>query len=261
MIPSFDASRTADELAPVEILRRVRRALEQEGVTYVFIGALARDLVVHAPSRTAITRATRDIDLAVAVEAGEQHRTLLRSLGEPSRTAPQRVIVERFQVDVIPFAGAGAGATTASLLGDSVLDVTGLSEAARRPTWVTIDEETTVPVAGIDAQAILKVLAWRDRRSSTQKDALDFGQILSASSMGLFADLAWEDDAALEACEGDIVLMGPYRLGRSALSLLRPASVASVVEVLESARTDLTLRMGVPESEEMLDAFRRGLEG
>lgn len=257
MIPSFDASRTADELVPVEILRWVQRMLEKEGVTYVFIGALARDLVVHAPSRTAITRATRDIDLAVAVEAGEQHRTLLRSLGEPSRTAPQRVIVERFQVDVIPFAGA----TTASLLGDSVLDVTGLSEAARRPTWVTIDEETTVPVAGIDAQAILKVLAWRDRRSSTQKDALDFGQILSASSMGLFADLAWEDDAALEACEGDIVLMGPYRLGRSALSLLGSASVASVVEVLESARTDLTLRMGVPESEEMLDAFRRGLDG
>ena len=234
MIPSFDASRTADELVPVEILRRVQRMLEKEGVTYVFIGALARDLVVHAPSRTAITRATRDIDLAVAVEAGEQHRTLLRSLGEPSRTAPQRVIVERFQVDVIPFAGAGAG--TASLLGDSVLDVTGLSEAARRPTW-------------------------RDRRSSTQKDAWDFGQILSASSMGLFADLAWEDDAALEACEGDIVLMGPYRLGRSALSLLGSASVASVVEVLESARTDLTLRMGVPESEEMLDAFRRGLDG
>ena len=160
MIPSFDASRTADELVPVEIIRRVQRVLEKEGVTYVFIGALARDLVVHAPSRTAITRATRDIDLAVAVEAGEQHRTLLRSLGEPSRTAPQRVIVERFQVDVIPFAGAGAG--TASLLGDSVLDVTGLSEAARRPTWVMIDEETTVPVAGIDAQAILKVLAWRD---------------------------------------------------------------------------------------------------
>ena len=55
--------------------------------------------------------------------------------------------------------------------------------------------------------------------------------------------------------------MGPYRLGRSALSLLGSASVASVVEVLESARTDLTLRMGVPESEEMLDAFRRGLDG
>lgn len=257
MIPSFDASRTADELVPVEIVRLVQGALDKDGVTYVFIGALARDLVVHAPSRTAITRATRDIDLAVAVETGEQHQTLLRRLGQPSRTAPQRVIVERFQVDVIPFAGA----TTAALLGNSVLDVTGLPEAARRPTWVTIDEGTTVPVAGIDAQAILKVLAWRDRRSHTQKDALDLGQILSASSMGLYADLAWDDDAALEACDGDIVLMGPYRLGRSALSLLRPASVASVVEVLESGRTDLALRMGVPESEEMLDAFRRGLDG
>ena len=120
---------------------------------------------MHAPSRTAITRATRDTDLAVAVEAGEQHRTLLRSLGEPSRTAPQRVIVERFQVDVIPFAGAGAG--TASLLGDSVLDVTGLSEAARRPTWVMIDEETTVPVAGIDAQASAARADTSGRRRST----------------------------------------------------------------------------------------------
>ena len=37
MIPSFDASRTADELVPVEILRRVQRMLEKEGVTYVTI--------------------------------------------------------------------------------------------------------------------------------------------------------------------------------------------------------------------------------
>ena len=121
-----------------------------------------------------------------------------------------------------------------------------------------IADDLTVPVASIEAQAVLKVLAWGDRQATTQKDALDFGQILSASSCGLFEDQAWEDDDALTACEGDIILMGPYRVGRESRRLLSAVSTARVTAVLDAEPLDLLLRLGVREGDQMLQAFRRG---
>ena len=253
MIQYFDASQVARDLVPVEVVAQLHETLRAEGHVYVFMGAAARDLAVHAPSGTKIVRATRDVDVAVAIEAGTEHDALMRRLGEPT-AAPQRVRVSGVDVDVIPYAGE----TTDVQLGHSVLDVTGLAEAAREPTWVKIADDLTVPVASIEAQAVLKVLAWGDRQATTQKDALDFGQILSASSCGLFEDQAWEDDDALTACEGDIILMGPYRVGRESRRLLSAVSTARVTAVLDAEPLDLLLRLGVREGDQMLQAFRRG---
>jgi predicted nucleotidyltransferase len=253
MIQYFDASQVARELVPVEVIAQLHQTLRAEAQAYVFVGAAARDLAVHAPSGTRMVRATRDVDVAVGIQAGTEHDALLRRLGEPT-AAPQRVRVSGVDVDVIPFAGG----TTDVRLGHSVLDVTGLADAAREPTWVKIADDLTVPVASIAAQAVLKVLAWRDRQATTQKDALDFGQILSASSCGLFEDQAWEDDDALTACEGDIILMGPYRVGRESRRLLSAFSAASVTTILDAEPLDLLLRLGVREGDQMLQAFRRG---
>ena len=40
-----------------------------------------------------------------------------------------------------------------------------------------IADDVTVPVASIESQAVLKVLAWGDRQATTKKDALDFGHL------------------------------------------------------------------------------------
>lgn len=136
--------------------------------------------------------------------------------------------------------------------------MTGLAEAVAHPTRVKVAEDLTVPVASIEAQAVLKILAWSDRREGTQKDALDVGQILSASSRGLFADHAWEDDGAISACDGDIIMMGPFRLGRDSCGLLSPAAADRVRAVLDAESSDLDLRLMVREGPEMLRAFRQG---
>lgn len=101
MIPYYDASEVAAELVPLEVLAHVHRVLSKHGQPYVLVGAAARDLAVHAPSGTPIMRATRDLDVAVAVEAGTQHESLLKRLGEPT-AAPQRVRCLGVDVDVIP---------------------------------------------------------------------------------------------------------------------------------------------------------------
>ena len=121
MIQYFDASQVARDLVPVDLVAQLHETLRAEGQAYVFVGAAARDLTVHAPSGTKVVRATRDVDVAVAVEAGIEHDALLRRLGEPS-AAPLRVRVSGVDVDVIPYASD----RTDVQLGHSVLDVTGL---------------------------------------------------------------------------------------------------------------------------------------
>ncbi|MGL4178718.1 MAG: hypothetical protein ACRCSN_21900 [Dermatophilaceae bacterium] len=75
----------------------------------------------------------------------------------------------------------------------------------------------------------------------------------------MFEELAWNDDDAVAAWNGDIKLMGPWRLGRAARELLSSRSVAAVIAVLDAQWSALSLRLAVPEGSEMLEAFRRGL--
>ncbi|MGL5817716.1 MAG: hypothetical protein ACRCYR_09155 [Phycicoccus sp.] len=194
--------------------------------------------------------------MAVAVEAGPDHQLVRERLGRPM-SAAQRVQVLGIDVDVIPIAGDSSHVT----LGDAILDISGLAEASRNPTLVRTASDLVVPVAPIQAQAALKVLAWFDRQPGTHKDAGDLGQILEASSNGVFEELAWQDDDVRAACDGDIRFMGPRRLGRAARGLLSSKSADAVVEVLDDRQSALSLRLAVPEGAEMLEAFRRGLAG
>ncbi|MGL5929509.1 MAG: hypothetical protein ACRCY8_11285 [Dermatophilaceae bacterium] len=254
MIPSFDASPSAAELVPLDVVRHVHRVLAAEGRRYVVIGAAARDLAVHGPAGTPVRRVTKDVDVAVAVGAGSGHQLLRERLGQPT-SAAQRVRVLGVDVDVIPIAGDAAHVT----LGETILDLGGLAEAVRHPTMVRVASDLVVPVAPIQAQAALKVVAWSDRQPGTHKDAGDLGQILEASSNGVFEELAWNDDDAVAAWDGDVRLMGPWRLGRAARELLSSRSLAAVIAVLDAQRPALSLRLAVPEGPEMLDAFCRGL--
>ncbi|NHA69576.1 hypothetical protein [Phycicoccus flavus] len=254
MIPFYDASSTTADLVAVEILRSIHTTLSSAGYDYVIIGAAARDLAVHGPAAGRPRRVTKDVDIAVAVAVGPAYQRLLSELGEKDQE-PQRIRVLGCPVDVVPFA---AGAREVRL-GSMTLNVLGLREATDHPALVQVSDGLVLPVSAIQAQAALKILAWGDRAPGTQKDAGDLGEILEASSRGLFADLAWEDDEALDSCDGDIAMMGPYRLGSSARALLRDESSTAVRDILDARGKALGSRLRVPEGPELLAAFRRGL--
>ena len=60
--------RDRDVGVPLEVLRELVDRAERLGIAIVVIGAAARDLVVHAPTRQHPNRVTLDVDVAIAVD-------------------------------------------------------------------------------------------------------------------------------------------------------------------------------------------------
>ncbi|SDB80363.1 Predicted nucleotidyltransferase [Raineyella antarctica] len=197
-----------------EVIAELVALSRRAGLDILIIGAAARDLVVHAPVGAAAARVTLDIDVAVAV-GGPGGFTKFTADLERARGGEHTFVVFGVEVDVIPFGGIEENRSVMFSDGHQ-LDVNGIAEAFRSSVEVRLPAGTQVRVASLPAQAVLKVLSWRDRRYSSTKDARDLQGILSVSSEGPYGDSAWDDAAALAATDHDIILAGPYRVGRLA---------------------------------------------
>ena len=100
----------------VEALRHVDRAVQALGLAYFVVGAMARDILLTAVFGLSAGRATRDVDLAVAVEGWSSFEAIkARAVGTGAFTSDERVANrlyygavsgERgFPLDLIPFGG------------------------------------------------------------------------------------------------------------------------------------------------------------
>lgn len=159
--------------APEEVLAELADACEKSGTEMFVIGAAARDLVIHARMQTEPVRATRDVDIAVAVRTDAQFQELSQLLTR-TRSAPQKFIVLGIEVDIIPFGGNESDRTVRFADG-SRLDVTGIREAHSTSVLVRLPKGTEVHVASPAALTALKILAWADRDDDNPKDGLDLG--------------------------------------------------------------------------------------
>lgn len=243
---------------PVEVVAVLDDRARAHSIPMVLIGAAARDLCVHAPLSEHPMRATRDVDVAVAVPRGEVFAEFTSAFA-PVRGAEHTFRVLGIEVDIVPFGGIERrGAVT--FADGSVLDVVGLSEALSSPDLVTLSPDLTVKVASIQAQSALKVLAWRDRHARDPKDASDLHAVLAAGSRGPYADEMWAADDALEACGYVPDLAGAYLLGRTSRESFTDARARAVTGVLDDAAgfARLALQMKHLTSSDLLDAYARG---
>jgi len=243
-----------DESVIAELVTRAMRV----GLDILVIGAAARDLVIHSVVEQKMPRVTLDVDVAVAVGGHGDLESFVAGLRH-SPIGTHTYAVHGVPVDVVPF-GAIEHERHVSFSDEHELDVTGIAEALQTSVEVTLPAGTRVKVASLPAQAVLKVLAWRDRRFDSTKDARDLQTILAASSVGPYGDEAWEDKMALEATDYDIILAGPCCAGRLAAGPFDDRSAARVLAVLDdvSAHARLARDMDSPSSSDMLRAFTRG---
>lgn len=152
-----------------------------EGIDFFIVGALARDLIFEHQHDIAPVRSTRDVDVAVIVADWDEYRDpsarLIREHGfrEMDRShrleAPSGTLL-----DLIPF---GAIETSDRAIGwppdeAFVMSTLGFREVYEFSLTGIIDSEYGVQIASLPGISILKLLAWRDRRYETEKDAQDF---------------------------------------------------------------------------------------
>ncbi len=227
------------------ILRRVAAAAAAAGVEYVVGGALARDLLLFHVFGQQTTRASRDVDVMVLVSdwpVFDALKTRLVATGEFTAVpgVHQRLLhrASGTPLDLVPFGGVEEppGVVAWPPARDVVMSVVGFEEAARAAVSVVIGGGLTVRVVALPALALLKVIAWLDRRHETDRDAIDLLMLLRLHFAAGNEDRLYGGEADLLESSGfQPELAGARLLARDAVRLCGVRVTRSVLDRMTAA--------------------------
>jgi len=234
----------------VGMLRLVDRVARELECAYFVAGATARDLVLVNVYGLRPGRATRDIDFGIAVESWEQFRLLKERLIATGKFAADRWASQRLiytdrstgvsiPVDLIPFRGVASATDTIAWppSRDTVLNVAGFEEALASSVSMELEEGFPVRVASVVGLALLKLIAWADRGSESNKDAADLYRLLTAYADAGNTDRLYDHELVLLQAAGfDMELAGAELLGRDIASLASPSALNHIRSVVKSER-------------------------
>jgi predicted nucleotidyltransferase len=213
---SFLNPHTVDKSRPVDpvtlrILSVVNHVAAELELPYIVVGATARDLLLFHVFGIPVTRATADVDFAVAMDSWERFRELRGALLTSGHFREGKMehrvylqapsVKDEIPVDLIPFGGVAEDDVIHwPPHRETVMTVVGFEDAIAAAVHVQVDADFTIPVASLAGIAVLKLFAWRDRQTN-DKDAVDLYRIISSyADAGNFDRLYDEEFQFLERC-------------------------------------------------------------
>lgn len=243
----------------VALLGDLDDVLKAERIPYLLGGAMAREILLHYGHGCARGRMTTDLDFGVTVRDWKTYEALKAALVASGRfrldpKEAQRVIHRDkatgmdTRVDLVPF-GAIAHADGAIAWppdGAHVMHVLGYEEALASAIRLKIDATHAIPMASAAGQALLKLVAYRDRGARTHgRDAVDFHELLRHHADTLTdAQLYDEFPEAMARYEFHPEPAGAWILGRQISRLAKRGLRAWIQEMLRpDARGALQLHM------------------
>jgi predicted nucleotidyltransferase len=244
---SFSSPYTVPEDRPVpepilHILEVVHRVVTEQECPYVLVGATARDLLLFHVFGIPVSRATRDVDFAIAVESWDKFhrmRNALLATGEfvPSKVEHRLYLKETdIPIDLIPFGGVAEDDTIAwPPAKDTVMTVAGFEDAMAASIQVQVSPTLTVPVVSLAALAILKIFAWQDRKT-TDKDALDLYKVITKYADAGNEDRLYDPDSPyMEKFEYDTELAGAALAGEDSRRISSAATIGRIRTLVATA--------------------------
>jgi predicted nucleotidyltransferase len=240
--------RTSLDLSGVPVLRSLAEVAETlrdaaAGIVdrWLIVGATARDLVLQHAYGLPERRKTADLDVAVAVSSWEMFAALESSLltngAQRHPEVRHEFIVGDWKVDVIPFAGVEKnGVIRWPPDGQTELNVTGFAEASSHALDVILPGNSHVLVASPPGLLLLKLIAWKDRHwQYPMRDGIDIRTLIDSYGEQWNQErLYGEASGILEHFAFDNSLAGAALLGGDAAAIAKPATLLSVLAILEA---------------------------
>lgn len=230
-------------------LRDVAGAAETLGISFFLVGAFARDLLLELRHGLKSQRATNDVDFGIRVEAWDEFEALKRALVETGRYSPhphkgQRLISEDGGfIDIVPFGGVedDKGNITWPPEYAIVMNALGFEEAFRHAIRVRVAPDLEVRVSSLAGLALMKLIAWDDRRHN--RDAKDLGFIISnylqaGNEERVYGDGGEHSDLLNDEKFVSVELTSARLLGRDVGMLLTDQSQQAVIRILEKQTAD-----------------------
>lgn len=217
-------------------------------------------------------RRTLDVDVGVLVGTWEQYARLAEYLCcRYSFTRERDGIQHRYKfqdqliVDIIPF---GALADEQGKIfwppeADPQMCVLGFEEALHHSILVRVDTDLQIRVVSIPGLALLKLLAWADRRYRQGSDIHDLATILRCCGEIHQERLFEEYVDILEDQNFDLELAGVVLLGREMASIMSKSTHQRITRILLSGAVDVgDIQFGIcPLNEQFLLELQLKLPG
>lgn len=266
-----------------QLYQQINEVSQSLGISYLVIGAMARDLVMVHGFDCKIERGTRDVDFGIQVQSWDQFQhlkeELIKANFEPNKDKPHQLTMLdneglEWEVDIIPF---GEIANEEDEIAwppkeEVVMSVMGFTEALGHALDVIIksEPEIKIKVASPAGILILKLIAWLDRaHDKRQKDATDiYYMVKTYSKIPEIFDELYENDY-MEDAEYDEVMASTMKLSDDALSIISKEAFSHIEENLlsnEKARHQLALEISrtthatYKESKELIQTIEQSFK-
>lgn len=275
---SLDFSGNAELVPLAYVVGALQTVARPMAVNFFLMGATARDVMLHHAHGISPTRRTEDVDFAVMVRDWESFAALRAALvthGDFSeRPGPATHRLRHTQtglpLDIVPFGGVERADRTIAWPPDqsTVFDCFGASEAFAASIPVTLPKGVSFQVASIPALALLKIIAWQDRKfTQPGRDAGDLLLYLNHyMDCGNLGRAARDHGDLFTADAYDHAAAGARLLGRDITSLLDANATRHVLEILSpqaDANGPLLLAgqsgLGLEHARRLIEAACEGL--
>lgn len=254
-----------DRIAPevLEVIREIHTVATNCEAKYFLAGATAREILLRHVFGRPPGRRTLDVDFGIAVRDWGHFDKLKAALTgqakfEAHPQQAQRLIHQptKVRVDLIPFGGVQTSDGTISWPPDedTVMRVTGFSEALESAVLVRLDETFVIPVVSLPVLLILKLFAWLDRKYE-RRDADDIHTILRQYGEAGNEDRLYGDEVRiLESENFDFELAGARLIGSDAAHIISAETKRRIGDVLRSDEQMLDLANQIITSSRRSDA-------
>ncbi len=228
----------------VDILSIVSTPAEKLKIGFFVAGATARDMILEQGYQIKVGRKTQDVDLAVILENWDIYTQLKMELLSTGQFVedPKAFYRLRFKnilpVDLIPFGTIESppGSITWPPDHSMKMSVIGFEDAWNHTLRVRILPTLIVRFASLPGLAILKLIAWNDRRHEVpQKDAADLALVLRKYAEAGNENRLYQEYSDLLRQEGfDQELAGAWLLGQDMSKVMQARTREVILDILKN---------------------------
>jgi predicted nucleotidyltransferase len=155
------------------LLGALVRGLQELNVRFCVVGALVQELLLHTPPDVR----TNDADVVILVadfEAFDAVKAGLERRGFSRTRIPHRLTYHEGGIaDLVPYSRELAPDGKLELGPDTVMNTAGFDHAVEEALHVTLDSGPVVPIVPLPLYALLKLVAYSDRKAQKDIDALE----------------------------------------------------------------------------------------
>jgi len=199
----------------------INEACNHFGINYFVVGAFARDILLKNIFNQPTGLATQDIDIAIQLDTWDKYQDFTKCLKTNYGFNMERndytfISPEGVLTDILPYGEIESERKISFPPFSRVINMFGFEEVSDTCLVIRLDDKIDIKIASIEGIAILKLIAWKDRKPEkvSEKHVKDIALIINAYFAATAEYIATEFSDLFDEEDFDEIRCGARALGR-----------------------------------------------